>query len=87
MQTQVHPRVTAKRPEITEQDVLAVVVHPLRSRARDTDPVQWIGAGIDPNGRLLEFIATETDDHTLLVFHAMPATKKTLRELGLGGGS
>ena len=55
----------------------------LCSRARNTEPVQWVGAGLDARGRLLEFIAIETGPDRWLVFHAMVATKKVLRELGL----
>ena len=55
----------------------------LCSRARNTEPVQWVGVGLDARGRLLEFIAIETGPDRWLVFHAMVATKKVLRELGL----
>lgn len=45
--------------------------------------MQWAGAGLDARGGLLEFIAIETGPDRWLVFHAMVATKKVLRELGL----
>lgn len=54
----------------------------LRSRGRDTDPIQWAGVGIDSHGRLLEFIAIEDEPDGWLVFHAMLATKKVLNEVG-----
>jgi hypothetical protein len=79
----VHPRVVAKRPEVTEHDVETAFQGALRSRSRDTDPVQWVGVGMDGNGRLLEFVAVEVDDGDWLVFHCMAATKKTLYEVGL----
>lgn len=56
----------------------------LRSRGRDTDPVQWVGVGMDRKGRLLEFIAVEDEPDGWLVFHAMVATRKVLKEVGLG---
>ena len=83
MQFRVHPRVAAKRPEITPEDVQTVFTGALRSRPRDTDPVQWVGVGMDTNGRLLEFIAIEERPDQWLVFHVMPATKSVLQELGL----
>lgn len=84
MQLRVHPRVTAKRPELTVEDVEAAVEGALRSRARDTDPVQWVGVGTDTGGRLLEFIVVEEAPDVWLVFHVMLATKKVLQEVGLG---
>lgn len=84
MRVRVHPRVSAKRPEITEQDVQIAFEEALRSRSRDTDPVQWVGVGMDRKGRLLEFIAVEDEPDGWLVFHAMVATRKVLKEVGLG---
>ncbi|CAM2815969.1 hypothetical protein ACSL103130_03595 [Actinomyces slackii] len=79
----VHPRVSVRHPGITPQDVKTAFLGALRSRARDTDPVQWVGVGLDGRGRLLEFIAVELDSHEWLVFHAMVATTKVLREIGM----
>jgi hypothetical protein len=45
--------------------------------------VQWVGVGTDAGGRLLEYIAVEHEPDGWLVFHAMPATKKVLIEVGL----
>lgn len=36
------------------------------------------------SGRLLEFVAVETEPDGWLIFHAMAATKKVLTEVGLG---
>lgn len=84
MTVRIHPRITAKRPEIEAEDVEAAFFGALRSRARDTDPVQWVGGGLDAKGRLLEFIAVEEGPSGWLVFHAMPASKKVIYEVGLG---
>lgn len=84
MRIQVHPRISAKRHDITTEDVETSFTEALRSRARDTDPAHWVGVGMDTNGRLLEFIAVEVEPATWLVFHATSATKKVLNELGLG---
>ncbi len=83
MRVQVHPRVTQRHPEITNEDVVVAFEGTLRSRARDTHPVQWVGVGTDANGRLLEYIAVEDEPDGWLVFHAMPATTKVLIEIGL----
>lgn len=84
MRVRVHPRVSTKRPEISDEDVVAVFEAALHSRGRDTDPIQWVGVGIDGKGRLLEFIAIEDEPDGWLVFHAMLATTKVLNELGIG---
>jgi len=83
MRVLVHPRVTLKRPEISEADVIAAFESALRSRARATAPVRWVGVGLDGSGRLLEWIAVEQEPDGWLVFHAMPATTKVLKEVGL----
>ncbi len=79
----VHPRAADRHPEVTAADVVGAFEGTLRSRARDTHPVQWVGVGADANGRLLEYIAVEVEPDGWLVFHAMPATKKVLTEVGL----
>jgi hypothetical protein len=83
MRVSVHPRVLVRHPEIPEPDAVAAFTASLRSRARDTDPVQWVGVGMDRHGRLLEYVAIETGMDEWLVFHAMPATAKVLIEVGL----
>lgn len=56
----------------------------LRTATRlDTEPTQWVGVGLDGNGRLLEYVAIETGPDEWLVFHAMPAATKVLIETGL----
>lgn len=83
MRVRVHPRVTERHPEVTIDDVIEAFESTLRSRARDTHPVQWAGVGTDANGRLLEYVAVEVEPDGWLVFHAMPATRKVLTEVGL----
>ena len=85
MEVRVHPRIEAKRPEIRPADVLAAFDGSLRKRPRDTDPVQWVGVGLDGRGRLLEFVAVEETTEVWLVFHACVVTKSVLGELGLDG--
>jgi hypothetical protein len=81
----VHPRIAAKRPDITEEDVLDAFTSALTVRPRVTDPVQWLGVGLDRKGRLLEFVAIEQPPGEWLIYYAMPATKIVLRDLELGG--
>ena len=83
MRVHIHPRITRKRPEITPLDVETAFIQALRVRARDVYPLQWVGVGVDPYGRLLEFIAVEQEPDGWLIFHAMPATNKVLIEVGL----
>lgn len=83
MRVRVHPRVAERHPEVTDADVIEAFETTLRSRPRDTYPVQWVGVGTDAGGRLLEHIAVEDEPDGWLVFHAMPATKKVLIEIGL----
>ena len=84
MPVRVHPRVSAKRPEITDDDAQAAFAGTLRRIPRfDTEPVQWIGVGLDTRGRLVEWVAIENKADEWLIFHAMPATTKTLIEVGL----
>ncbi|MDO5066493.1 MAG: hypothetical protein Q4D96_04350 [Propionibacteriaceae bacterium] len=70
-------------PEITEADVVTAFEQTLRSRARDTHPIQWVGVGLDAQGRLLEYVAVENEPHGWPVFHAIPVTQKVLAEVGL----
>lgn len=83
MRVSVHSRVIGRHPEVTEQDVVAAFTTSLRSRPRDTDPVQWAGVGMGGNSRLLEYVAIETGMDEWLVFHAISATAKVLIEVGL----
>jgi hypothetical protein len=84
VRVQVHARVAAKRPDLTDEVVVAAFENALRSVARlDTDPLQWVGVGMVSAGRLLEWVAVENEPDGWLIFHAAPATETTLREVGL----
>lgn len=84
MRVRVHPRVINRHPEVTTENVTEAFEATLRSRARDTHPVQWGGVGADSTRRLLEYIAVEDEPDGWLILHAMPVTKKVLVEVGLG---
>ncbi|HMR48657.1 MAG TPA: hypothetical protein PKE40_04905 [Arachnia sp.] len=84
MLVHVHPRVCARHPEISERDVQDAFVATLRKAPRiDTDPMQWVGVGLDSNGRMLEYVTIEMGPDEWLVYHAMPVTSKTLIEVGM----
>lgn len=83
MRVRVHPRVTDRHRDLTVAQVIEAFENTLRSRARETRPVQWVGVGTDSSGRLLEYLAVEDEPDGWLVFHAMAATKKVLTEVGL----
>ena len=78
----VNPRIQARHPDMSPATVREAWNTTLRSIPRDTDPVQWVGVGI-ADGKLIEYIAIENNDETWHIFHAMKASKKTLREVGL----
>jgi hypothetical protein len=48
----------------------------------DDDKEYLVAVGVSPSGRLLEMIAFEDADDTV-IFHAMKATKKILSELDM----
>jgi hypothetical protein len=66
--------------------VVTAVESTLRAVPREGTgfPPQWVGVGLDGSGRLLEYVAINVGIDRWLVFHAMPATTKVLREVGLG---
>ncbi|WP_277210623.1 hypothetical protein [Isoptericola croceus] len=84
MPVRVHPRIQQRHPEIEPADVVAAFEGTLRKVSRtDTDPLQWVGVGMDGRGRLLEYVAIEVGIDDWLVFHAMAASTKTMTETGL----
>ena len=85
--TWVHPRIPARHPELTEQDVVTAWEMRYRFRMRAGDQAdRQVALGYDGHHRELELIARRTDDGWV-VYHAMsPPTKKVLRELGMIGG-
>ena len=74
-----------KRPEITEEDVIAAIKSAITGTKRmDFDPPRWVGVGVDGKGRLLEYIGVSIPDADgWLVIHCMQATKKSLKEVRL----
>ena len=85
MRVRVHPRVTERHPELSEDDVLAAFDGALRSVPREGSgfPPRWVGVGLDGRGRLLQWLAAQEEVDDWLVYHAMPVTTKVLIEVGL----
>jgi hypothetical protein len=83
----VHKRVSQKHHELCDQDVLDAWENCIRSRPRiDKNPDEYIAVGLDRNGRAIEMTAKRSLGGDWLIYHAMtPPSKKTLKELGLGG--
>jgi hypothetical protein len=84
----VHRRVGQKHPELSDRDVFDAWTNCVRSRPRlDKNPDEYIAVGVDGNGRTIEMTAKRSAGGDWLIYHAMtPPSKKTLKELGLGGG-
>lgn len=80
----VHPRITQRHPELSPEDVETAFKSQLDSFYRIQEN-QWVIIGLDANGRLIEIVAV-IEGELIKIFHAMtPPSKKTLREIGLGG--
>ena len=85
---EVNPRVAARHPELSEEDVESAWRNALVVVERVTDAfpdVILVAVGSDPRGRLIEMVGTVLDDGRVHVVHAMtPPSAKTYRETGLG---
>jgi hypothetical protein len=88
MDIAIHPRVREQHPELTDSSVVAAFRSTLRSsnRVRESGPPHIVGVGLDDHGRLLQYVAADCGDDQWLIFHAMLATKKVMREVGLFEG-
>lgn len=88
----LHRRLIVGRARhVPPEHVVAAWETPLSRRHRlHKDPPQIIAAGYDNDGILLEMTAQDADRYDdaqgnplRVIFHAMPATKPFLRELGV----
>lgn len=70
---------------ITERDIRHAFENAYASRPRKGPyPPQYISIGPDTHGRDVQVVSVwNADERAWVVFHAMPATRKALRELGL----
>lgn len=76
-------RISKKQPEISADDIAAVMKSMVRFRQRETG--EWVAVGFDGNNRFVEIVYLYNEDlDEFLVYHGMtPPSSKTLRELGL----
>lgn len=80
----VHPRVSRRHPEVSDEDVVDAWSRFVRMTSRTgCYDDNYVAVGFDCRGRLLEMVAVRDKEGEWFVFHAMPATSKTLDELGL----
>lgn len=81
----IHPRVSARHPDVTDADVMVAWKNAAAMRRRNFDiPSHIAAAGSDTKGRMIEMVGVEMEDGTVLVYHAMRLTAKMAQELGLG---
>lgn len=81
----VHPRVAQQHPEISEEDAISAWRNAIAVQNRTyTPPDIYAAAGADSKGRMLELLAVELEDGTMLIYHAMKLTRKMRAELGMG---
>lgn len=87
VEIRVHPRISKRHPEISEEDVKDAFINTLASipRMGTGFPSQWLGVGLDGKGRLLQYVAISESLNSWLVFHAMAATSQVLKQVGLKG--
>lgn len=76
----VHPRVSARHPEITDEDVIHAWMYAVEC-AKRVDSTYWpayAALGYDRNGRLLELLAARQEDGSILIYHAMTSPSKKM---------
>ena len=79
----IHPRVLSKRPWIGERQLITTWRRAFRLAPRqgNHEPPQTMAVGWDDEGRLMEMLSF-ADGDTQVIFHAAPARKKFLLEIG-----
>ncbi|MCL2526335.1 MAG: hypothetical protein FWE46_04715 [Coriobacteriia bacterium] len=83
----VHPRIARKHPEISNQDVEAVIRSPIAMRRRNFElPSHFVLAGVDTRGRLLQVVGALQEDGTFLAYHSLKLTRAVAVELELWDG-
>lgn len=81
---ELHARVLVKRPWLTASGILWAWETALISVDRpDSDPPQIAAIGFDNDGKLLELLAFQRRGGAMVIYHAMPVTRRFLKELGL----
>ncbi len=74
----------AKKHGLSERDIKTAISFACAVRYRNFDPPAHIAfAGPNVGGNLIEILAAEQGDGSLIVYHAMELTRKMAAELGL----
>ena len=81
----VMERVHLCHPDIDQHDVIKAWDNIQKSMRRNVKPYNYVAVGIDGKGRQLEMLAFLDENSDWIVYHAMRATRKVLRELGVLG--
>ena len=81
----IHPRVTERHTDLTEEDVLhAFENYEICRQCLDKEKFECLGFGFDAKGRMIEFVAVRDDEGDWLIYHAFtPLSENAKRELGL----
>lgn len=85
----LHPRVLEKRPWLDEWEIISTWTNAARMLPRqgEYEPDQMMAIGWDAHGRLTELIAYQgEEDDEWIIFHAAPARKRFLAEMGFSAG-
>ena len=74
----------ATKHGLSEHDIKTAIRFACAARYRNFNPPAHIAiAGPDSKGNLIEILAAEQDDGSLIVYHAMKLTRKMAFELDL----
>ncbi len=81
----VHPRVTKKHSNLSEEDVLYAFENYETCRQRlDKEAYECLGFGFDAKGRMIEFVAVRDKEGDWLIYYALtPLSENAKRELGI----
>lgn len=74
---------SARHPEINKLDVQVAWRNIQKSMRRNTEPYNYVAVDIVDRGRQLEMIAFLDKNSDWVIYHAMEATVKVVRELGM----
>lgn len=81
----VHPRVTERHPELTDEDVRHAFENYVICKKRlDKEKFEILGFGFEIKGRMIEFVAVRDDEGDWLIYHVLtPLSENVKREHGL----
>ncbi|MCL2819049.1 MAG: hypothetical protein FWD41_04920 [Actinomycetia bacterium] len=84
----IHPRVSKKRRNIKDDDVISAWKNAIAiSRRSYSFPGYYVAVGAEKKGRLLQMVGVELENGSILVYHAMKLAETMRAELGLQKGA